>query len=187
MRFITYILIWMPLWIFSQQTVELCDDTATYTYSTQSNIASTIEWELNSQYYYGNSVNITWDTPGVYTLSATPVSNNCPGSPQTITVTVKECDDLVYWVPNTFTPNGDEFNTTWGPVFNGAFDAMDFNLIVVNRWGNVIWQSFDSAATWDGTYNGKMVSDGVYIWYINFGILNSDERISIHGHVTIIK
>ena len=187
MRFIKYILIWMPVWLLSQQTVELCDNTATYTYSTQSNIASTIEWKLNSQYYYGNSVIITWDTPGIYILTATPTNTPCPGDTQTIVVTVKECDDLVYWIPNTFTPNGDEFNTMWGPVFTGTFDVMDFNLIVLNRWGNLIWQSRDAGAKWDGTFNGKMVVDGVYVWYITFGILNSDERIIIHGHVTILR
>lgn len=92
-----------------------------------------------------------------------------------------------YWVPNTFTPNGDEYNATWGPVFTGPYDEEDFNLIVFNRWGNLVWESHDANAKWDGSYNGSLVSDGVYTWVIDFGIHNTDERRLLHGHVTIIR
>ena len=187
MKLFQYIICLIPFVALSQQTVEVCNDTKTFTYSTTSDIASNVEWYVNNQYYYGNTITVTWQTPGVYQLIATATANGCPSAPQTYTVTVIECDALVYWIPNTFTPNGDEFNTTWGPVFDGPFDYTDFNLIVMNRWGNLIWQSNDATAKWDGTFNGKMVPDGVYIWYINFGILNSDERIIIHGHVTILR
>jgi gliding motility-associated-like protein len=93
-----------------------------------------------------------------------------------IQFTVTECDPLVYWVPNTFTPNGDEFNTLWGPVFEGPYDAQDFHLVVLNRWGNLIWESWNAEARWDGTYSNNNVHDGVYTWVIDFGMLDTDER-----------
>jgi hypothetical protein len=64
---------------------------------------------------------------------------------------------------------------------------MDFHLVVLNRWGNLIWESWDDAARWDGTYDGRKVTDGVYTWIIDFGILDTDERRLIHGHVTILR
>lgn len=187
MKLLLHILLLMPLLAISQQTVEICGDTKTFSYSTQSDIASSIEWYVAGAYYYGEEVSITWSQPGTYTLTATAIANGCSSIPQTYTVTVTECDPLVYWVPNTFTPNGDEFNTTWGPVFNGPYDATGFHLTVFNRWGNLIWESWDDMARWDGMYNGRVVTDGVYTWLIDFGILGTDERRRIHGHVTVIR
>jgi len=182
-----YIVFLVPLLAISQQTVEICGDTKTFNYSTQSDIASSTEWYVNGAYYYGEEISITWSQPGTYTLTATATADGCPSTPQTYTVTVTECDPLVYFVPNTFTPNGDEYNTQWGPVFNGPFDKMDFHLVVLNRWGNLIWESWDDAARWDGTYDGRKVADGIYTWVIDFGILDTDERRLIHGYVTILR
>ena len=185
MKLLRYIAFLMPFVAISQQTVEICGDTKTFNYSTTSDIASTIEWYCDGQYYYGNEIAITWDRPGTFIITAT--ADGCPSTPQTYTVTVTECDPLVYFVPNTFTPNGDEHNTLWGPVFNGPYDRMDYHLSIFNRWGNLIWESRDAAARWDGTYDGRKVADGIYTWVIDFGILDTDERRLIHGYVTILR
>ena len=94
---------------------------------------------------------------------------------------------MVYWVPNTFTPNGDEFNTLWGPVFNGPYDAEDFRLVVLNRWGNLIWESWNVEGRWDGTYNEKPCPEGVYTWIVKFDMLYTDEKRVDHGHVTLLR
>jgi gliding motility-associated-like protein len=182
-----YIAFLVPLLAISQQTVEICGDTKTFNYSVQSDIASSTEWYVNGTYYYGEDISITWSYPGTYTLIATATADGCSSTPQTYTVTVTECDPLLYFVPNTFTPNGDEHNTLWGPVFNGPYDRMDYHLSIFNRWGNLIWESRDAAARWDGTYDGRKVADGIYTWVIDFGILDTDERRLIHGHVTILR
>jgi gliding motility-associated-like protein len=187
MRLLCCIFLFIPLLLFSQQTVEICDDSKSFNYTTQSDIASTIEWYCNGSYYYGEEITIVWDEPGVFTITATAAADGCSSTPQTFTVTVVECDPLVYWVPNTFTPNGDEFNTLWGPVFDGPYDAEDFNLVVFNRWGQLIWESNSVEGRWDGTYGGRPVTDGVYTWVIDFGMLETDERKLLHGHVTIIR
>ncbi len=187
MRLWLYIAFLIPLTIFSQQTIEICNDSKTFSYSTQSDIPSNIEWYCDGLYYYGDEITITWDEPGVYEIIAIATSNDCPSIPQTYTVTVTECDPLLVWVPNTFTPNGDEYNTTWGPVVSGPIDIFDFHLVVFNRWGELVWESNNPDARWDGTYYGKSVLDGVYTWVIDFGIIETDERRLIHGHVTILR
>ena len=187
MKLIFSILFLIPLLVFSQQTIEICDDVKYFSYSTQSDIASNIEWYCDGQYYYGNEITIAWDEPGTYIITATATADGCSSIPQTYSITVIECDPLLYWVPNTFTPNDDEYNTTWGPMFEGPYEKDDFHLIVLNRWGNLIWESWNAESRWDGTYNNKSVTDGVYTWVIDFGILGTDERKLIHGHVTIIR
>ena len=187
MRLLRYIAFLVPFMAFSQQTIEICGDMKTFNYSTYSDIASNIEWYCDGLYYYGEEITLSWNEPGTYTITATAFADDCPSIPQTYTVVVTECDALLYWVPNTFTPNGDEYNTTWGPVFNGPYDAADFHLIVLNRWGNLIWESWNAAARWDGNYDGYPVHDGVYTWVIDFGLIGTDDRRKLHGHVTIIR
>jgi gliding motility-associated-like protein len=94
---------------------------------------------------------------------------------------------LLYFIPNTFTPDNDQYNQYFKPVFTSGFDPFDYNLKIFNRWGEIIWESNDPEVGWDGTYNGKLVQDGTYSWKIEFKTNNSDERKMIHGHVNIMK
>jgi len=185
MRYLIFIL--FPFICLSQQTVEICNDFKTFSYFTSSTENGNVEWEVNGMYYYGNEITLTWDEAGIYEIIAIATSNNCPSLPQTYTVTVIECDPLIYWIPNCFTPDGNEFNQMWGPVFTSGYSIDHFEIYVMNRWGNLIWQSTNPAGKWDGTYDGKKCTDGVYTWIVKFDILNTDERRIDHGYVTIIR
>lgn len=92
-------------------------------------------------------------------------------------------DVLLYYVPNTFTPDGDEFNQTFQPVFTNGFDPYDFNMTIFNRWGETVFESNDAEVGWDGTYNGQLVPDGMYTWRIEFKTMATDERKIVVGHV----
>lgn len=185
MKYLIFIL--LPFLCLSQQTVEICNNVKTFTYSTSSTDGGIIEWNVNGLYYYGNEIILTWDEAGTYEIIATIISNNCFSFPQTYNVVVTKCDPLIYWIPNTFTPDGDELNQTWGPVFTSGYSIDHFEISILNRWGNLIWKSYDPAASWDGTYNGKKCIDGVYTWIVKFDILNTDEKKVDHGYVTIIR
>lgn len=188
MKRLLYIL-FLPISLFAQQNIEICDNMATFTYSTEMNTPGTIEWYVNNNLSgNGNDISLTFANEGVYTISAVGQSDiGCVTDTVKYTVIITSCDPLIYWIPNTFTPNGDEHNTSWGPVFTSGYSVDHFQLYIFNRWGNTIWESHDPAAVWDGTYNGQTVLDGVYTWLIRFDLLNTDEKREIHGHVTIIR
>lgn len=186
MGYLIFILLF-PFICFTQQTVNICGEAKTFKYSTQSNMGSDIEWYCNGQYYYGNDVFITWDKPGTYKITAQALINGCPSIPQTYTVNVIECDFLLYWVPNSFTPDQDEFNQKWGPIFADESSIDFFEIYVLNRWGEIIWKSLDPSDKWDGTYDGKKCPDGIYTWIMNFNISNINRRRIDHGYVMIIK
>jgi gliding motility-associated-like protein len=95
-------------------------------------------------------------------------------------------NDVLLFAPNTFTPDGDEFNQTWKITLAGI-DVTDFNIIMLNRWGQTIWESNDPKAEWDGTFNGKIVELGVYQWKAEYKDLNTDRRYRNVGGVNIIK
>ncbi len=100
-------------------------------------------------------------------------------------VTVKE--DLLFYVPNTFTPDDDQFNQTFNPIFTAGFDPYDYTLYIFNRWGEIIFESHDAEIGWDGTYAGEIVKEGVYTWKIIFKTSVNDERKEVVGHLTLLR
>lgn len=109
------------------------------------------------------------------------------GCQDTAYAIVNIADQIIFYVPNTFTPDGDKFNESFQPIFTSGFEPMDYNLLLFNRWGEVVFESNNAKIGWDGTYNGKLVKDGVYVWKIEFKETMSDKRHIHTGHVNILK
>ena len=63
--------------------------------------------------------------------------------------------------PNAFSPNGDGANDTF-KAKTGWRNIVKFRGIIVNRWGQKLYEWNDPAGEWDGTFNGHRVHDGVY-------------------------
>ncbi|MBL4861817.1 MAG: gliding motility-associated C-terminal domain-containing protein, partial [Crocinitomicaceae bacterium] len=111
------------------------------------------------------------------------------GCVDTATNYVKIVEPLIYYAPNSFTPDGDEINQYFKPVFTSGYDPYDFNLKIFNRWGDIVWESQDDTIGWDGTNarNGRQVQDGTYTWKIEVKTLKNDERKLIVGHVNVLR
>jgi gliding motility-associated-like protein len=95
--------------------------------------------------------------------------------------------DEIYYVPNTFTPDGDEFNNVFQPIFTSGFDPFNFNMTIYNRWGNVVYETLDHQKGWDGYFLGRKVQAGIYTYIIRFKAKNIDEYKIISGHVNLLK
>ncbi len=96
-------------------------------------------------------------------------------------------EPLIYYVPNAFTPDGDGFNHVFQPVFTQGFSPYKYHLMIFNRWGETIFESFDHSMPWDGTYNGVVCPQGVYTWKIDFGEELTDKKYRLTGHVSLLK
>jgi gliding motility-associated-like protein len=70
----------------------------------------------------------------------------------------------VIWIPNAFVVNG--YNNIFLPVISFA-DFDNYKMEIYSRWGGVIFQSDDIAQGWDGTYNGELVPEGLYAYFIS--------------------
>jgi gliding motility-associated-like protein len=129
------------------------------------------------------------DSVGAYlvTLLATSPS----GCTDTAFALIQIIDDVIFYVPNSFTPDGDIVNQTFQPVFTSGFDPAEYSLRIFNRWGEVVFESNDASIGWDGGYgmgsNYRMMQDGVYTWKIEFTVLQTDERIMKVGHVSLLR
>ena len=60
-------------------------------------------------------------------------------------------------------------------------------MLIFNRWGEIVWESHNYDVGWNGTYNGNVVSDGVYTWKIEVKTNRTDERKSYVGHVNVLR
>lgn len=119
----------------------------------------------------------------VVTLSVT----NAFGCTDEVSKPLQVTSGLTYYVPNTFTPNEDEFNTVFLPIMTEGFDLANFEMNIYNRWGEVVFSSRDVLSGWNGTYDGLMADEGTYIWDIRVKRLNDDRYEAYHGHVTLMR
>ncbi|MNK05581.1 hypothetical protein D3C87_234640 [compost metagenome] len=96
-------------------------------------------------------------------------------------------DQLIFYVPNTFTPDGDEYNNVFLPIMTAGFSPATYEMYIYNRWGELIFESNDTQVGWDGTYHGSMVQTGLYTWVIRFKDDNNDEKYEYAGHINLLK
>lgn len=83
-------------------------------------------------------------------------------------------------IPNVFTPNGDGINDLYFITSSGL---TEFSLIIVNRWGELVFETDDPNEGWDGTVNGNKCSDGVYFYSMK--AKQNSNSIVKHGHLTL--
>lgn len=67
------------------------------------------------------------------------------------------------YIPNSFTPNGDGMNDTFGALGEAI---QNYNMRVFNRWGEIIFESNAYNQQWDGTFKGLKAPEGTYVYKI---------------------
>jgi gliding motility-associated-like protein len=88
------------------------------------------------------------------------------------------------FVPNAFSPNGDTRNDTWEPV---VYDTEAYELWVFDRWGQLILNSTDEDAFWDGTRAGKPSPVGVYTYCIKYINISDGLPYEVRGHFSLVR
>lgn len=179
-----------PIAAFTASQTEISSVNSTINFNNTSTGATSYSWDFgdNSASSEENpSHNFSSDGSGGYTVVLTATSPN--GCTDVTSLSIQVAEELIYYVPNTFTPDEDEFNELFRPIFTEGYDPQDFTMILYNRWGEIIWESYNDTVGWNGTYgaDGKRVQDGTYVWVIEFKTLESDERVKISGHVNVIR
>ena len=167
---------------------EVCvGDSVNIIFEVESNPQGTNQWLFIDSVYTSQIFNQSFSNEGSYIISVTTTSNGCVSNPEQTTVIIDQCPEELVYIPNSFTPDGDEHNNIWKPVFTSGLDPYDFRIEIYNRWGELIWVSENSSVGWDGTYNGKYCQDGIYLWKLEFGIPENDGRKIMFGHLTTFR
>ncbi|MDO8998813.1 MAG: gliding motility-associated C-terminal domain-containing protein [Bacteroidota bacterium] len=118
------------------------------------------------------------NTTTIYTITATD-NNGCIVTNTVLVQVDILCGDN--FVPSAFSPNGDGFNDFWC-VYGNCITTM--NLQLYNRWGEKVFESDNKNNCWDGTYNGVMQNDAVFIYQLT-AILINGEKVVKKGNVTL--
>ena len=176
----------------TSSTLDLDINNTTVEFFNQSVNADSFEWDFGDGSAFTSETNPehsfpTSPAPAEYIVSLTAFSESglCSDTFQQI---IRIKDVILFFIPNTFTPDGDTFNEIFQPVFTSGFDPFDYHFTIFNRYGEIIFESFDASIGWDGTYGDRgLVEDGVYIWTVDFGDTNSDERHQEIGHINLIR
>jgi gliding motility-associated-like protein len=167
---------------------EICDgDSTVVTFTALANLPGYNEWTMLGTQYVVNNFTITLNDEGMFPLSVVYYSNGCVSNPQQTVITVELCPNELFYIPNSFTPNGDERNNTFKPVITSGVDLFNYSFYIYNRWGQVIWESYNPNMGWDGTFNNIMCQDGIYTWKLKFKTPKTDEIKQFEGSLTLMR
>ncbi len=92
------------------------------------------------------------------------------------------CCDI--FIPNAFSPNNDGNNDRFAPLSRG--NLLEYRIQIFNRWGQLIFSSFDMGNGWDGTYKGTSADIGTYFYYITARCFDGTEIIR-KGEAILVK
>ncbi|HOY41966.1 MAG TPA: gliding motility-associated C-terminal domain-containing protein, partial [Chitinophagales bacterium] len=93
------------------------------------------------------------------------------------------CSKENVFIPNAFTPNGDEVNDIFIPR---SVILKSMKLVVFDRWGNQVFESNDINVGWDGNYKGQPAQVDSYGYYF-IGECSQGEKITIKGNVSLLR
>jgi gliding motility-associated-like protein len=125
----------------------------------------------------------SYNDTGTYTIQL--ITANSYGCADTIQQNVIIEPDFMFYVPNAFTPNGDGVNDTF--VGKGMF-INNFEMLIFDRWGTLIYQTDDINKPWNGMVNGanELAKKEVYVYLIKV----TDFKSNLHtyrGTVSLVK
>lgn len=115
-------------------------------------------------------------------IVTTKTGQNCIKS-DTLHITVSNVRTL--YVPNAFTPNNDGVNDVFRPRVNGV---AKYHLAVYNRWGELIFETNNTKAGWDGRYKNVLQPIGAYVYFIQYSYYGFENQVLLQkGAFTLLK
>lgn len=178
-----------PTAAFSYSPTTITETAPLVNFTDLSSGASSWDWDFiyptgtsdtaqNPSYFY--------NAPGTYTVML--VVTNSFGCNDTAFNDLLVEPEYAIYVPNAFTPNNhDGNNDTFFPQGVGI-DPDNFEMMIFDRWGNMIYKTTDINKGWDGKANGgdKVAQIDTYVWKINTNDFKGDTKQYV-GTVTIVK
>lgn len=188
---LTLISVLSSVLLFSQQQVVICegDNSSTFNYITSANQQGFYNWTIDGLTVQNGTDSILTIDWSAYVLGNHVISVEftniwgCQSPTILYIVELLECDATTLYVPNAFTPDGSGGNNVWIPI---GYNYTDLHFMIFNRWGELIFESYDDLFGWDGTYKGDICKNDVYVykveWKDSYGRKNYKA-----GHVSLLR
>jgi gliding motility-associated-like protein len=175
---------------FEASPLILTNDNPTVSFTSYAQNAATSIWEFGDGTTSENGQNeFTYTYPFVEDQTYTVTLNveSAEGCTDQSQVQIQIKGGIIYYIPNTFTPDGDALNNLFTPVFTSGFDPDSFHMTIFNRWGEPVFESYDPKGGWDGKIDIYDAPEGTYTYSIDFNTLNTDQIMQVTGHVLLMR
>ncbi len=144
---------------------------------------------------FGDGTEISNDFSPTHTFVVEPEQNflvtlvaiSEHGCVDSITKVILMEKGVILYAPNSFTPDGNQFNPVFLPIVTSGVDKNQYELEIFNRWGESVFKTTDTEQGWDGTYKGIACKEGMYTWKIKYKTSSSDEKREQLGHVNLLR
>lgn len=155
---------------------------------------------VKGNWYFGDMTDTSY-VPGMNHIHTYPADNKPGGETYTVKLNIVNqygCPDSIlkvihldpewaFYVPNAFSPNGDDKNEVF---FGTGFGILEKEMWIWDRWGLLIFHTTEIDGAWDGRVqngnSGELAQQDVYVWRIDIKeIFGKHHRYM--GHVTLVR
>ena len=182
-----------PIASFSTNDVNFLIDDSQVIFNNSSSFADTYFWDFGD----GDTsvaMNPIHNYNSIGEFVVTLYAYSIAGCYDSTRVTISVANDVLIYVPNTITVNADGVNDVFLPVIGEAFLKDTYHLKIFNRWGQIVFESYNSEIGWDATLTGpgpikpvKQVQDGTYTWVITIKLNKNEDYRRFVGHVNVLN
>ena len=88
------------------------------------------------------------------------------------------------YAPNAFSPDGDGLNDVFNVTGQGI---IDFEMEIFNRWGQMVFKSYTVEDKWDGTFRGKDLPTGTYVYKIKIISYGENQKTVKSGTISLVR
>ena len=137
-------------------------------------------------YNYTDDVSSFLNGTGVfnYYIEAIAVTDTVFGfTDKSISNVADAYQDPIIYIPNAFFPGG-TINKVFKPVIT-YIDNAEYEFTVFDRWGLLVFSTNDMNEGWDGTFNGKNLELGVFVYLIKIKTARGDYQ-TLKGTITLL-
>ncbi len=157
--------------------------------------ASAIDSSLSEYSWLENGINVGQNISFEYDFEGFPNVNEteiCLSVSNDAGCTNISCETITYkenftlYIPNTFSPNSDGINDVFNPVIYKTIPE-SFELLIFNRWGQLVFETNEIDASWDGTFKNEQAQIDTYIYKVIYKLYNDPYIYRQKGHVNLIR
>jgi gliding motility-associated-like protein len=173
------------LWLITVEVVDLADRQIDLqgTLCKQGLVALTAPEWAGASYRWSDGQaqsHITTALPGVFSVTIAYEGSDCS---YVFEIAVPACEEPKYYIPNVFSPNGDQVNDIFH-VF--APELAEATMSIFDRWGSLLYEGSGAPPVWDGKVKEKDALPGVYVYRLQMRFLNGAEADAV-GDVTLVR
>lgn len=138
--------------------------------------------EVNSSQNSSSQQNVNRLTKPEPTKTQEPIDNTINENPKN--TSTNPDNDKILFIPKGFTPNNDGHNDQF--FVTADWEVEDFEIIIFQRGGSIVFKTKDIQLGWDGTYNGSELPQGAYAYMITYKNSVGDSK-RVKGTINLIR